>query len=203
MATARVFPTDENYNQNQTIVIDSTLVPSPQGCIVSGPAGQQIAVTFNNTGPNSISITFTPQGYFTDMPALTGSEVQYVDGGVDAGVNYYINGLLTEPYAIQLGDGPMIVTVSTNADGSISCSPATVAVPLGSTVQTGSLEMVAAVPGDGYDVGPWSPSDPFDPPIEGTGEPSDVASGATAGGYTYTADPAGAPSGGTVKIRSN
>jgi hypothetical protein len=211
MATARVFRKDPDYNQNQTITIDSSLVPSPQGCIVSAPAGQQIAVTFNNTGPNPISITFTPQGYFSNIPSLTGSQVQNVNGGVNAGVNYYINGNLNEPYAIQLGDGPMIVTISTAANGSVSYSPSIVAVPLGSVIQTGSLEMVAAVPGNGYDIENWSPSDPFDPPITETGEGSDVATGATAGTYTYGADDwvdhkppiVGGGGGGTVKIRSN
>jgi hypothetical protein len=202
MATAPVFPEDAAYNQNQTITIDSTLVPSPQGCIVSAPAGQQIAVTFTNSGPNPINITFTPQGYFTNMANLTGSQVQYVNGGVDAGVNYYINGVIDEPYAIQLGDGPMTVTISTLANGSINYSPNSVAVPLGSVIQTGSLEMVAAIPGNGYGVGPWAPSNPFNPPLQGTGQPSSVAVGASAGTYTYTASPWNAPGGGRVVVRS-
>jgi hypothetical protein len=213
MATARVIPPGVASNPSQTITIDGTLVPSPQGCIVSAPVGQQIAVTFNNTSGSPISITFTPQGVFADIPSFTGTQTRYAQGGTNTTVNYVINGVIAEPYAIQIGSGPMVITLSQTNTGTTQYSPNPVAVPLGDATQSGTVKIVSAAPGGaGYNLTWKNNNDPFLPPINSSdATPHPVAPGALAASYDYSAGMTspqgknvrtlGGGGGGTVKIR--
>jgi len=189
---ARVIPI-ESYNQNQTINIDSTLTPSPQGCMVSGPVGQSITVTFTNNSGSTITMSFTPKaangGMFTDITNLaTGSsQAQTVPGGTGASVNYTItgNGVSTGPWAIQAGLGPMVVVIGGN--NALTYTPNPVAIPLGNnSLGTGTILVRPAVAGDGYNIN-WNGNDPFTPALKSADGISHSLLNAQAGSYNYTA----------------
>ncbi|HVM93195.1 MAG TPA: hypothetical protein VMT67_10315 [Terriglobales bacterium] len=208
---AQPIPPVADFNLNVTITIDNTLTPTPQGCVASAPAGQQIAFTFTNNSGSPISVTFTPNTLFSDMASLSGSQTQYVQGGTNASVNYVINGNNNQPYAIQVGIGPMVVTLGQATDGSTTYTPDPVAIPLGNNnAQTGTLQ-ISAVPGNGYNVAWKNNSDPFKPPITSSGGQAHALFGASAQDYPYSANLAapkdinvhtlGGGGGGTVKVR--
>ncbi|MFY9906942.1 MAG: hypothetical protein WBX02_04130 [Terriglobales bacterium] len=207
MATARELPI-EDFNANPTITIDATLIPSPQACMVAG--ANEMSVTFSNTSGQSIQISFVP-------PAVQGGPVlfsnissfpntQTIPAGTNASVNYTltVNGVVSEPYCIQINDGPMIVQLAT-VNNVITYTPPTVAVPETSVMADGTLAILGAISGNSYPISWTNNDDPFTPAITSSGSASHASNPGTAGNtYTYTAGPPpdDQPGGGTVIIRS-
>jgi hypothetical protein len=207
MATARELPI-EDFNANPAITIGTNLIPSPQACMVLGDG--QMSVTFSNTSGQSIQINFVP-------PAIPGNPVlfsnissfpntQTIPAGTNASVNYTItaNGETSDPYCIQINDGPMIVQLSV-VNSVVTCTPGTVAVPQTSVMADGTLAIVPAISAYSYPISWFNNNDPFTPALDSSDGESHASNPGTAGNsYTYTAgDPVeNTPGNGTVIIRS-
>jgi len=170
------------------ITIDSTYTPSRQGIIVN--QGDQI--NFENESGVDIIIEF-----------------QTAPNANCAG-NYYIYNSdvtppaqLSGPFAIQVGTGAMIVTVS-GSFTSPNYSPETVAVPLGATLaRSGNLQLdtSSAV----FAISWLKSDDPFTPPITQTdGSSHTVTPGSDLTTYTYYGgpNPNENPAGGKVIVQS-
>ncbi len=205
MATARELPM-EDFNANPTITIGVGLTPSPQACMVSGSG--PMSVTFSNTSGQSIQINFVP-------PAIPGNPVlfsnissfpdtQTIPAGTNASVNYTItaNGKTSDPYCIQINDGPMIVQLAL-VNGEMTCTPATVAVPETSVAADGTLAIFPAL--NGFPIHWVNNLDPFTPAITVSDGLSHASNPGTVGNtYSYTAgsSPKAQPGGGKVIITS-
>lgn len=178
---ARVIPfEDSDTVQNISITATDAI---PEGCILTA---LQNSVTFtNNNASSPVSIAFNPTGILTDISNLTAGSTSAAQAmPASASVNYYVTvgGVVTPngPYAIQSGNGFMVVTVS-GGIGSETVSPDPVAIPLG-----GNLEMQPAVSTHVYNVA-WTDGDPFTVPITTADSTShtDNSSDGT-GEYPYT-----------------
>jgi hypothetical protein len=210
MAAARNYLDALDFNPNQTITIDSTCTPTPQGCIVSAPAFSNAIVTFANTAPFQISISFSPgtQSIFPNplvIAANSNSPTYTVAGGTNLGLNYSItgNGIATGPFALQLGVGPMAVQI-TGSGSTLSYTPNPVAVPQGNAAN-GMGTLAISAPSTTLPIN-WTSTDPFNPPINSAdGNSHPLAGGSNAGSYIYNAgpSPADAPGPGKVIIRSS
>ncbi len=208
MATARV-PMEE-LNANPTIVINPGFVPSPEACMVSGTG--QMSVTFTNNSGGTMQINFVPPARSQDPILFTNittfPNTQYVAAGTNASVNYTItaNGVTSDPYCIQINDGPMYVQLSMS-NNQVVCTPVTVAVPETTTQTDGTLAISPAISTDSYPITWDNGNDPFNPEIKKSdGQPHASNPGTAGNSYGYTAGP---PSirvtgggGGTVIIRS-
>jgi hypothetical protein len=178
---ARVIPFEDSAT-TQNINITATDA-TPEGCILTA---LQNSVTFtNNNATSAVSIAFNPTGILTDISNLAaGSTSAAQTMPVSASVNYYVTvGSIVSPngpYAIQSGNGFMVVTVSGGV-GTETCSPDPVAIPLG-----GNLEMQPAVSTHVYNVA-WTDSDPFTVPINKADSTSHTENSSDgAGDYPYT-----------------
>ena len=210
MAAAPNLPLSESITWD--ITIDDTYTPSRQGIVVS--QGDQI--NFENESGVDIIIAFQTNGNGQAVyPAMNLSVPNNGSNGFAApnancAANYYIYNsdvtppaLLSGPFAIQVGTGPMFVTVG----GSVTnptYNPETVAVPLGTSLPpgTGNLQMNTATTTFGIT---WkNNNDPFTPPITQTdGSAHGVAQTSALSTYTYYAGPSPVqnPAGGTVIVR--
>lgn len=153
MATARVIP-----EQGQQITINNQGDAHPSAVRIDN--GQN--VTFNNTSGSTISIQFadtaiTHQRVFDDIDNLPNGE-SYTEAPLvpDITVNYWIvkAGNRTGPFAIEVGAGPLQISVS----GS-NPTPEVGAMPPNGEVLFQSAD------GATYDV-TWKNADPFKPPID-------------------------------------
>jgi|HubBroStandDraft_6_1064221.scaffolds.fasta_scaffold594401_1 hypothetical protein len=193
--------------------IGTNYIPSRQGIVVS--QGDQI--TFENNSGADIVITFQTNG--SGQPVYAPMSVTIIDDtsfsftapSYNAAANYSIYEanqqppvLLSGPFAIQVGSGPLFVTIGGSVNNP-TYAPPTVAVPLGTSLPPGPgmLQMNSAASSFGIN---WaSNNDPFTPAISATGGTahavSSVASTAT---YTYTAGPSpnDNPAGGKVIIQN-
>jgi hypothetical protein len=164
MCAARVIPIEPEFLSSQTINIGTDFTPSIKGCTIAPPG--TLSITFNNNSGATISVQFVAnpvypnQIVFNDIPNFLNGTSNYQTPQVaNATVNYNIvaGGVTHGPYAIQVGIGPMYVSVS-YLNGGPQCTPGTVAIPPG-----GWLEMVAT--DYTYNVGWTNIGDPFTPPL--------------------------------------
>jgi hypothetical protein len=202
MATARVI--DHEAFTAQNITISGTGLATPGAVAVAN--GQQ--VTFTNNSGSQINIVFVPDPVHTGVsvfnnvnglsptsPNNTNTQTPQVN---DRTVNYnvVIGGNTYGPYAIQVGSGPIYVSVT----GS-NTTPSLVVIPT-----NGWVEFVAT--DSNYTVS-WQAStgDPFYPPVTtiGVGLPNNVPHQVRLANnsfpYTLGAGLAAAAGGGTVKVR--
>ena len=184
----------------QVITLLAGGVPSPQGVIL--PAGTQIQ--FNNQSGQSVTINYTNQGNqngllyptFTQNPIPNGGSSGVLSPNYANGaMNYTVTpsgGTASDPYAVQLGSGYMIVVVTNN-----NAEPDPIAIPY-----WGNLQIISANMNQQYDL-TWVSLNPFGP--GNMGETSSGVYGAQAlyTGYTLSPQPGGAPGGGKVIIRSS
>jgi hypothetical protein len=201
MATARVIHDEDKDNPNpQQIAISSSSVV-PKAVIIAN--GQP--VTFTSNGP-TVNITFEPDAFppspgFVVFNNITGvspaNPVTVSPQTTNRTVNYNIDGSNVYPYAIQVGNGPMYVSI---VNGSPVQDP--VVIPLNGTIE---------VIGDKNYTVNWNASngDPFNAPLTNiytAGNPLNTThtDRLPVADYGYTISPkdAGVPGGGTVKIKS-
>jgi hypothetical protein len=178
----------------QTITIDSTYVAHPQAVRI--PAGQQQQVSFTNNSAGTISIQFelNPPGptMFANIPTLvngaTDTQTANVDTNGNGAVNYYVydsNNTKHGPYAIEVGNGPLYVSVTYSQSlNEGQCTPDPVVIPY-----QGHLEMYST--DYNYSVGwPTSFGDPFQPQllstVPGATNNSPVQEVANLAEYKYT-----------------
>jgi hypothetical protein len=177
---ARVIPFEENDTAPNISITDTDA--TPEGCILTAV---QNSMTFTNNANSPVSIAFNPTGILTNISNLAvGSTSAAQAMPASASVNYYVTvgSVVTPngPYAIQSGNGSMVVTVS-GAVGNETCSPDPVAIPVG-----GNLEMQPAVSSHVYNVA-WTDADPFTVPItkaDSTSHTENPSDGT--GEYPYT-----------------
>jgi len=193
MATQRVIPIEEDTYPAKEITIqlvNNNYVPTPRACKIAG--SEQQSVTFTNNSGAPVNITFEPNPItptvFNDILNLANnsSSGPWPPQVADGTVNYFVNpvgGNSVEPYAIQVGIGPMKIQVVYNsALGLAKCTPDPVAIPY-----AGTLEMDAG-DSNSYSVTWKNNIDPFAPTnplttVDNTPHTEDVAALLT---YTYT-----------------
>jgi hypothetical protein len=196
----------------QTITIDPTLTPTPQGALLASDT----PVQFTNNSGYTINITFYPNPpavspnpagptMFTNITNLLDGQTsqQLTPNPTTGSVNYKISavgGSTTGPFAIQEGTAPIYVIFSDVASAP-ECTPSDVAVP-----DDGSIEMTN-YDTNTYGVG-WV-TDPLSPPLNSVGgaggNSARTATGAL-GIYTYSATlprPNASGGGGKVRVVSN
>jgi hypothetical protein len=200
MATARVIHNNEENNPNPQPIVISSSGATPKACIILN--GQPVA--FSSSGP-TVNITFEPDAFppypgFVVFNNITGvsptNPVTASPQTTNRTVNYNIDGSNVFPYAIQVGAGPLYVSVVAGAPVQ---DP--VVIPL-----NGSIEMI----GDrNYSVD-WftSNGDPFTPTLTNVytaGNPLTTPHTNNRPvadyGYKLAPDFAGNPTGGTVKVK--
>ena len=218
MATQRVIPIEEDTYPAQEITIqlvNNNYVPTPQACKIYG--SQQQSVTFINNSGATVNITFEPNPItptvFNDILNLANntSSGPWSPLVADGTVNYFVNpvgGNSVEPYAIQVGIGPMKVQVVYNAAlGLAKCTPDPVAIPYAGTLELDSGD------GNSYSVAWKNNLDPFAPnnpitTVDNTPHTEDLSAVLT---YTYTVQQTPPPprikqgtgnGGGRVKVTS-
>ncbi|MGA7561019.1 MAG: hypothetical protein WCF61_19435 [Terriglobales bacterium] len=188
MAAAPNLPMPE---VSRNITIDDTFTPTPQGIVVN----QGDTITFYNNSGVDVVIEF--QTNSPGQPVYPPMNLEVDDGdsngftapNYDCAANYYIyNGTnLVGPFVIQVGTGPMYVAI-TQSGSTVSYTPQTVAVPLGTILPPGLGKLEMLGPSASFPVGWTNGNDPFNPAIQATdGVPHPVNSSATDGGYTYSA----------------
>jgi len=194
------------------ITIDSTYTPSRQGIIVN--QGDQI--NFENESGVDIIIEFQTNGSGQqvyppmNLPVSNGGSNGFTAPNANCAGNYYIYNSdvtppaqLSGPFAIQVGTGAMIVTVS-GSFTSPNYSPETVAVLLGASLAlSGNLQLYtsSAV----FAISWLKSDDPFTPPITQTdGSSHTVTPGSDLTTYTYYGgpNPNENPAGGKVIVQS-
>ena len=133
----------------QNITITSTSVPtytvSPKALIIEG-SGQQ-SITFTNNSAAAIGIQFVPNPVYPSLvvfnniaslsPNGTNTQTPQVANG---SVNYYVVAGANRygPYAIQVGSGPLYLSLSYDAGtGEILASSDSVVIPVGGTLENG------------------------------------------------------------------
>lgn len=199
MAAARNIPPLEDDVPAQQITITSAGVISPATYTI---ANQQ-PVTFTNNTANTITVSFEadPQGVTVFNPITvpgnggTGSGSPLVN---DRTVNFNIDGSGVYPYAIQVGAGPLYISVYC-VSGVVYCNPSPAVIPAG-----GTLELYKGS-GDSnrYDVG-WPNVSAPPIPISSVDNAPHAATGT--GSYSYTVKVHAGPiasigqGGGTIKI---
>jgi len=178
----------------QTIMIDSTYAAHPQAVRI--PAGQQQQVNFTNNSGTSILISFEPNPpgptLFSQIPNLangaTNTQTANVDANGNGAVNYYVydsNNIKHGPYAIEVGNGPLYVSVTYSQSlNEGQCTPDPVVIPY-----QGHLEMYST--DYNYSVNwPTSFGDPFQPQllsiVSGATNNSPVVEVANLAEYKYT-----------------
>ena len=204
MTAARHLPIADTV---YTLMIDSTFTPSSKGLIVQ----QGDTVNFQNYSGSDITIQFQPnppgESVSANIGISTGNTSGFIAPNYNAAANYYIYVGSTEksgPFAIQVGTGPMYVQIVSTVAG-ITTNPSPVAMPAG-----GYLEMISN--DYNYNVGNWSPVDPFSPALTSVGvgagnnSPHQENTTNAVVDYTYklTAATPGATTGsggGTVKVK--
>lgn len=214
MAAAPNLPMSETVTRN--IAIGTTYTPSPQGIVVN----EGDSINFQNNSGVDIIIEFLTNA--DGEPVYPPMSLQVSNGGsnsftapsYDAAANYniYNNDVtpptyLSGPFVIQVGSGPMFVSIS-GSYSNPSYNPPTVAVPRGSILPPGlgNLQMNSDVPNTDFGIGWTNNSDPFNPGIGSTdGTPHPVNPSASLGPYTYSAGEPGPndnPANGKVIIQN-
>lgn len=172
MAAAPVIPPHEDFDSPLTITITNAGVAASQEALTIDN-GQPVTFTNPLTFPVTISFVADPvntgEALFTNV-SLTAATLPPNPGSTKSQtpnpsypnrtVNYHVSingnpGL--GPFAIQVGipgPSPFFIAVNNN-----NTTPDAVRIPT-----NGWIEMVA-MDGNTYDISGWSPSDPFDPPI--------------------------------------
>ncbi|MGD0212085.1 MAG: hypothetical protein ABSB87_02560 [Terriglobales bacterium] len=191
----------------RNITVDDTFTPTPQGIVVN----HGDTVTFYNNSGVDIVIEFQTNN--PGQPVYPSMNLEVDDGdsnsftapNYDCAANYYIyNGTnLVGPFVIQVGAGPMYVAV-TQSGTTVTYTPQTVAVPLGSILPPGLGKLEVRGPSTSLPVDWTNGNDPFNPPIQTTdGVSHPVNSSATDGGYTYWAgtNPLENPANGRVIVQ--
>ena len=203
MATARVLHVDNSG----PITVGSSLIPSPQGCVI--PAGG--SVNFTNNSGGTITVTVIPSsvfgiGSFTlqngGSQLLSAAPPQAPNGSV----SYYINGNSQQPYAIQVGTGPMLVQITGGINPTYT--PQVTAMAAGGTLQMNGDQAYNIV---------WTSGQPVTPPTltrvaAGMGGNPVHTGIPTAGSFPYNCAPGsrdaklgevGNGGGGKIIVRSN
>jgi hypothetical protein len=192
MATQRVIPIEEDSYPAKVITIqlvNNKYVPTPQACKIYG--SQQQSVTFTNNSGVPINITFEPNPItptvFNDINnlgnGLSDTQLPQVANGT---VNYFVNpvgGNSVDPYAIQVGIGPMKIQVVYDSANAVAlCTPDPVAIPYAGTLEMDSGD------GNSYsvtwknNVDPFAPNNPLTT-VDNTPHTEDLSALV---GYTYT-----------------
>lgn len=137
MAAARNLPPIAEDNPNpQQITISSTNA-SPATCIIANGQG----VAFANSSSNPINVYFEAdvQGVtvFTPNPlnVPANSNVTIYPQTQNRTVNFNLDGSQTYPYAIQVGGGPLYISVAVNNTGVVLVTPSPAIIPSGGTWQ--------------------------------------------------------------------
>ncbi len=144
--------------------------PAPAKLININPQGQANPATckidfgqnvdFSNNSGSTISITFAPTAIhhykvFDDIPSLASgsnyTELPLVDR-ITVNYNVSMGGQTYGPFAIEVGTGPLEISVT-----NINPTPGTGSIPPNGEVLFDSTDVT-------YDVS-WQPQDPFTPPI--------------------------------------
>lgn len=135
MAAARNLPPLGEDVPNPQIITITNNIPSPATCIIANGQG----VTFTNastTVPVSIYFEADAKGVtvFTPNPVLVGasSSTTVYPQTQDRTVNFGVNDTQNTPYAIQVGAGPLYISVSLNA-GVVNVTPSPATIPAGGT----------------------------------------------------------------------
>lgn len=192
----------------QQITISNTGVLSPATCTVLN--GQQ--VEFINNLSYAINVTFEADAkgvvVFAGPVAVPGNggtaTISPQQGVNDRTVNYNIDGSQTFPYAIQVGAGPLYISVVMTNTGVINVTPSPAIIPSGGTWQL----FQAASDNNTYDVTwPGIAAPPF--PNFTVNNTTQTASGNTSAYVAYKVklhhqlnDSTG-QGGGTIKVGGN
>lgn len=216
MATQRAFPI-EDLGSQQTIAINGSYQPSPSACIIL--ASQ--TVSFTNSSGSPVAIRFVPNPVnptappvFTDIPNLPSNNLPSppqspnVSNG-NGSVNYNIiaNGKSYGPFAIQVGNGPLQVSITT-ISGNINVTPQMFTIP----AYNNALQIagtVALVPDNNQYTVAWPGGDPLQPPLTSAdSQPHGDTNSSAVGDYQFTVTlkqlkpTLGTGGGGTVRIKS-
>jgi hypothetical protein len=193
--------------------IDTNYNPSRQGIVVS--QGDQI--TFNNNSGLDIVIAFQTNG--NGQPVYSPMTLAIANGGSNSfttpnyncAANYYIYEANTQPpvqlsgpFVIQVGSGPIFITIG-GTPTSPTYNPATVAVPLGTSLPPGAGKVQIIATAASFGINWNNGNDPFTPPVTVTGGSAhSVSLSASAASYAYTAGQSvnENPAGGKVIIQN-
>ncbi len=211
MAAAPNLPLSDSITWD--ITIDDTYTPSRQGIVVS--PGDQI--NFENQSGVDIIIEFQTNGTGQQVyPAMSlevgnGGSSSFTVPNADCAGNYYIYNddvtppaLLSGPFVIQVGAGPMFVTVAGTFNNP-TYNPSTVAVPLGTSLPPGAGNLQMNATSATFGITWQNNNDPFTPAINSTdGTPHAVASLSALATYTYYGGPLANdnPAGGKIIIQN-
>jgi hypothetical protein len=179
MATARVL----NFGNSGPISVGSGFVPSPQGCTVP-PNG---SVNFTNNSGATITVTVTPASIFNiGTFTLPAGESQLLTAQVASGsVTYCINNNVQQPYAIQVGSGPMVVQIA--GGSSTTYTPQFTAIVTSGALQMNGDQKYSIVWAGGQPVTPANLTTVF----QGMSNNAVHTGLATAGQFSYNASPSG------------
>jgi hypothetical protein len=151
MAVARVL-TDP---QPQQVNINSQGNASPPGVKINNAQ----PVQFNNNSGSAISISFlntaiTGQRVFNDLNIAAGQNVTESPLVSDITVNYNLNigGNSYGPYAIEVGTGPLQISVTNGYP-----NPSTAVIPPNGEIQFAATDTQCSIS--------WGSNDPFTPPL--------------------------------------
>ncbi|HLX85468.1 MAG TPA: hypothetical protein VKR59_16315 [Terriglobales bacterium] len=177
-----------------TIAIDGTNTAHPQAVRIAGGPNQQITFTNNSGGTISIQFEPNPPGptMFSNIIGLangaTDTQTANVDLNGNGAVNYYVYDANNNPYGpfgIEIGNGPLYVSVTYNAAKVAGqCTPDPIALP-------SSAHLVMYSTDYNYTVKwPTSFGDPFSPlltsVVPGAPNNSPVQEVANLQSYSYT-----------------
>ncbi len=136
MAAARNLPPIAEDNPNPQIIGITNGVASPATCIIANGQG----VTFNNNSGSPISVYIEPdvQGvtvFSSPIQVGANSNTTVYPQAQNRTVNFNTDGSQTYPYAIQVGAGPLYISVSINNTGTVLVTPSPAIIPSGGTWQ--------------------------------------------------------------------
>jgi hypothetical protein len=196
-----------------TLNIGANYTPSRQGIVVS--QGDQ--VTFENNSGGDIVVTFQTNGNGQpvyapmNLTVLDDTSASFTAPNYNCAANYSIYGanqqpplLLSGPFAIQVGTGPMFVTIG-GSPTNPTYAPPTVAVPIGTSLPPGAGRLQMNATSASFGITWDGNNDPFTPAITTTdGQPHSVSTVASSANYNYTAGPSpnDNPVGGRVVIQN-
>lgn len=137
MAAAYNLPPIADDPPNPQAIAISSTGASPATCIILNGQG----VSFVNSSNNPINVSFEAdvQGVtvFSQNPlnVASNSSVTIYPQTQNRTVNFNLDGSQVYPYAIQVGGGPLYISVSANNTGVINVTPSPAVIPAGGTWQ--------------------------------------------------------------------
>jgi hypothetical protein len=134
MAAAYNLPPIADDNPNPQIITITNGAASPATCKIANGQG----VTFNNNSGSPISVYIEPdvQGvtvFSSPIPVGANSSATVYPQALDRTVNFNTDGSQGYPYAIQVGGGPLYISVVVTNTGVINVTPSPAVIPAGGT----------------------------------------------------------------------